>query len=341
MNKISPIIIYSDLYNIKFLGFEKFYPFDGCKYEKIWQSLKNEPVTQTYFYTLKESDLRDINSKILKVHDSEYINKLNDPDYIANILELPNFPLRSFLLNSLNSFGLLLQKPFSLQNAILEPMKWATAGTIKAAYEALNCRIAVNLSGGYHHASNDNGEGFCIYSDIAIAIEDLRKTGTLKQEDSVLIIDLDAHQGNGLERIFLKDESVHMFDMYNKDIYPQDDYALKKIKIHKVPLKFSSDGKTYLSILKKQLPIFLDKIEAHPPKIAFYNAGTDVYQHDPLGGLKLNMDEVLERDMFVFRSLTERKIPWVMVLSGGYTPDSHTMVTNSVKRIKKIAEQNS
>ncbi|MBF2005548.1 MAG: histone deacetylase [Chlorogloeopsis fritschii C42_A2020_084] len=332
MNKISPKIFYSHEYNIRFLGFEKLYPFDGCKYEKVWASLINEPQIKNFLYSLNNSDLTGIDSKILLVHDHSYINRLHDPDYIAKILELPDFPLRSYLLRGLDVIGL------SLQNAVLKPMKWAVAGTIKAAYEALNCGIAVNLSGGYHHARKNSGEGFCVYSDIAIALKEL-KISRLQSQDKVLIIDLDAHQGNGLERIFLEDESVYIFDMYNKDIYPQDEYALRNLNLHQVPLKFSTDGKTYLSRLKDELPNFLDNLGSSQPKIAFYNAGTDVYENDPLGGLKLTKKEVLQRDMYVFNTLTERKIPWVMVLSGGYTPDSHIMVTNSIKKIKDIAER--
>ena len=38
----------------------------------------------------------------------------------------------------------------------------------------------------------------------------------------VMIVDLDAHQGNGHERDFLHDSKVYIFDCYNKWIYPND-----------------------------------------------------------------------------------------------------------------------
>lgn len=329
MSIISPKIFYSDKYNISLLGFEKFYPFDGYKYEKVWESLSKDFNKKSLCF-IDELDLKDINTKIDLVHEQSYINKLReDPDYIASILEFPNIPFRSYLLQILNLFGI------SLQNAVLEPMKWAVAGTVKAAHAALDCGIAINLSGGYHHARKNGGEGFCIYSDIAIAIKDL-KISKLQSEDKILIIDLDAHQGNGLERIFLQDTSVYIFDMYNKDIYPKDEFALKKINLHKVSLKYLTDGVTYLSTLKAELPKFLDNVGNPQAKIVFYNAGTDVYKDDPLGGLNLTKKQVLERDMYVFNILTERKLPWVMVLSGGYTPTSYEMVVNSINQIKDI-----
>ena len=41
----------------------------------------------------------------------------------------------------------------------------------------------------------------------------------------VMIVDFDAHQGNGHERDFLHDNRVHIMDMYNKWIYPGDNHA--------------------------------------------------------------------------------------------------------------------
>lgn len=40
-----------------------------------------------------------------------------------------------------------------------------------------------------------------------------------------MIIDLDAHQGNGYERDLKGDEDVHIIDAYNPYIYPKDYYA--------------------------------------------------------------------------------------------------------------------
>ena len=53
-------------------------------------------------------------------------------------------------------------------------MRWACAGTILAGELALEHGLAVNMSGGYHHAKPDAGEGFCIYSDIGLLVDRLR-----------------------------------------------------------------------------------------------------------------------------------------------------------------------
>jgi histone deacetylase 11 len=53
---------------------------------------------------------------------------------------------------------------------------------------------AVNLSGGFHHATKNFGGGFCIYPDITLIVHYLRSRLNKKR---IMIVDLDAHQGNG------------------------------------------------------------------------------------------------------------------------------------------------
>jgi histone deacetylase 11 len=70
----------------------------------------------------------------------------------------------------------------------------ATEGSILAACAAEQLGWAVNLSGGFHHASASQGGGFCIYPDITMIIHYMRTRRNMKR---IMVIDLDAHQGNG------------------------------------------------------------------------------------------------------------------------------------------------
>ena len=93
------------------------------------------------------------------------------------------------------------------------------------------------------------------------------------------------------------------------------------------------DGE-YRDLLQSRLPQFLDSLsESKPIRLAIYNAGTDVVQDDPLGGLALTPNGVLERDRFVIAQLRQREIPSVMLLSGGYTRDSYQLVANSISEM--------
>ena len=74
---------------------------------------------------------------------------------------------------------------------------------------------AINLGGGFHHCSKDQGGGFCFYADISICIHHLfdHMPELVKK---VMIIDLDAHQGNGHETDFIGDDRVYILDVYNR-----------------------------------------------------------------------------------------------------------------------------
>ncbi len=88
-----------------------------------------------------------------------------------------------------------------------------------AACLALKHGWGINLSGGYHHATCSDGGGFCIYPDITFICHYLRKWHNVRR---FLVIDLDAHQGNGHERDLGDDPEVHIVDAYNNYIYPGD-----------------------------------------------------------------------------------------------------------------------
>jgi histone deacetylase 11 len=101
-----------------------------------------------------------------------------------------------------------------LRYRLLNPMLLATQGSIEAGCLALEHNWAINLSGGYHHATKSFGGGFCIYPDITLTIDHLRKHHS-DRVNKVMIIDLDAHQGNGHERDFIKDGNTFILDCYN------------------------------------------------------------------------------------------------------------------------------
>ena len=312
---IQPKLIYSPNYDLKFLGLEKLHPFDGCKYSKAWNELKKRFGSKLDRLLISPSREASIDELSL-VHDRDYLaHSLSNPRYLAQALEL--FPLASL--------------PYPLINrSILKPMRLATMGTMIAAKCALEHGLAVNLSGGYHHASQDSGEGFCLYSDIGVALRTLIEDNRVDEGDNMVIIDLDVHQGNGLERIFYNDPNVYILDMYNQDIYPQDYVAQNRIN-YDIPLPSQTEDDFYLNTLEKQMVRLIE--ETKNPKIAFYNAGTDIYWEDPLGNLNISAQGILERDRLVLNMMADANIPCVMVLSGGYTHENYKLIANSLSFI--------
>ena len=129
---------------------------------------------------------------------------LNYSTYICKCLEVPLFFLPEF----------------TMRMRVLEPMQLALKGSIDAACLALKHGWAINLAGGYHHAHCQGGGGFCIYPDITFIVHYIRKWHGIRR---VMIVDLDAHQGNGHEIDFINDDDVCIVDAYNPYIYPGDE----------------------------------------------------------------------------------------------------------------------
>ncbi|KAF7642766.1 hypothetical protein LDENG_00251020 [Lucifuga dentata] len=91
-------------------------------------------------------------------------------------------------------------------------------------------------------------------------------------------------QGNGHERDFLDDERVFIMDVYNRYIYPGDGFAKRAIK-RKVELDWGTEDSEYLQKVELHCEGALNELR---PDIIIYNAGTDILDGDPLGGLSIS-----------------------------------------------------
>ena len=310
-------IVYSPHYNISFFGIEWLHPFDSRKYGRAWRLLRRQFGTALFRHHI-DVDRPASNEELSLVHTPEYLNALRSSPVIASALEIP-------LLGLLPGWLLAWR--------VLRPMRWAVRGSVIAARAALQNGAAINLSGGYHHAKPDQGEGFCVFSDIALIVQQLRREKLLQPADTIIYVDLDAHQGNGVCHQFLSDERVLIFDMYNGDIYPRSDFQARDRINSNVPLPCDCPAHEYLEALRQRLPPFLAAQAGATPRLAIYNAGTDVFVGDQLGGLCLSGDDILNRDLFVIQQLRQHRIPFVMLLSGGYSRQSHRLVANTVARL--------
>lgn len=159
-------------------------------------------------------------------------------------------------------------------------MLYATQGSIDAGCIALEKKWAINLSGGYHHASSSSGGGFCVYADITLCIKHLLQYHADKVK-RIMIIDLDAHQGNGYEKDFLDNNDIFIVDFYNHYIYPNDVEAKRAISVD-ITIANRDDDEAYTTKLKKVIP---EALNTFKPDFVVYNAGTDCLKNDPLGSI--------------------------------------------------------
>ena len=301
-------IVYSENYTISLGGIENYHPFDTTKFRKAHDELVANGVIQPQSFIVPEPVTEE---ELLFVHTRAYLDSLADPRVAARIAEVTEI---SYLPPSL------------IKEGLYTPLRWATGGTIRAARLALTHGAACNLGGGFHHAARDAGGGFCYYADIAIAVHVLWQDHPKLR---VLIVDLDAHMGNGTAVIFDDDPRITIFDMYNADIFPLDEAAARLID-HPVRLHTGMNTETYLTMLQRELPRVLDDTA---PGLLIYNAGTDVWEHDPLGGLAVTAEGILERDLFVFQEARRRGIPFLMLTAGGYSGESGHLIASTLKSL--------
>ena len=143
---------------------------------------------------------------------------------------------------------------------------------------------------------------------------------------SALVVDTDAHQGNGIADLIRTWPWAHLLDFFEDDIFPWP----KAEEAMPVPLPPRTNGAEYLNALWEHLPNALDR---HRPDLVVYNAGSDVLWSDPLSRLMLTVDDLAERDLYVITETRARGLPLAMVLSGGYGPASWEAHARSIEGI--------
>ncbi|XP_028575842.2 histone deacetylase 11 isoform X1 [Podarcis muralis] len=308
-------IVYSPDYNITFMGLEKLHPFDAGKWGKVINFLKEAKlIADDLIVRAREATEEDL----LVGHTRSYLNRLKN-----HILE--SVEEWSFVVATITEIPPVLFLPnFLVQRKVLRPLRTQTGGTIMAGKLAIERGWAINIGGGFHHCSSDKGGGFCAYADISLALKFLfeRMEGVSK----ATIIDLDAHQGNGHERDFMDDRRVYIMDVYNRYIYPGDGFAKRAIR-RKVELDWGTEDAEYLQKVKTHVEGALNEVKSD---IIVYNAGTDILDGDPLGGLAISPQGIIDRDEIVFRAARKHRIPILMVTSGGYQKRTARIIADSL-----------
>lgn len=223
------------------------------------------------------------------------IARAHDPLYVTQ-----------FLTGSLDSAAVRrIGFPWSEQ---LVARTLASAGaTLAASASALKTGIGGSLAGGTHHAFYAEGSGFCVFNDIAIAIQSLRSCGAAKR---FAVIDLDVHQGDGTAQIFENDPEVFTLSIHGRNNFP---FRKQKSTID-VPLNDGAGDVEYLASLDG----VLSEAFSFQPDFVFYQSGVDALAEDTLGKLNLTLEGLRLRDERVFSAARACGASLVITLGGGY-----------------------
>jgi acetoin utilization deacetylase AcuC-like enzyme len=199
--------------------------------------------------------------------------------------------------------------------ALLLRSRLETGGTLLATQAALADGLAANLAGGTHHAFADHGRGYCVLNDVAIAIRHLHASRPALR---ILIVDTDAHQGDGTAALFANDPSVFTYSIHGGRNYP----ALKQRSTLDVPLPRQVSGRDYLDQLEATLAPALAEFRPH---LVFWLSGADPHEHDRFGQMLLTDTDMAARDTHVLAAIRTHGAPLVVLYGGGYNRDrEHT-----------------
>jgi acetoin utilization deacetylase AcuC-like enzyme len=259
------------------------------KFSELASFLKKEKVVKKFY----KPDPCSVDT-LKEVHSEDYILKIKNKTLEEKLVKKIGFPL---------------------VDSVVRRSLVATGGTVLASKLAINYGIACNTAGGSHHAIYDEGAGFCVFNDVAVAAKYLLNRGLANK---ILIVDLDVHQGNGNSEIFKNENNVFTFSMHTKVNYP----PIKSKSDLDIELEQNMKDDEYLDILKQNL-IFLSDFNFD---FVFYIAGVDIHLDDRLGKLKITDKGIYKRDEMVIRNFFNKRIPICGVLGGGYNKDFKKLI---------------
>jgi len=194
MNKVA--LIYSE--DFKKLDFGYGHPMKGDRYEKALEEFKRSRLLNNL--TIKEPELatRDI---VGLFHSTDYIKKVQEVSATGQ-----------------GSFGQEVPAIIGIYDIIL----LSVSASVTAANYIVGdgpFDVAINICGGWHHAFENKGRGFCIFNDIAIVANYFLKRKNIKR---IMIIDYDAHHGDGTQRAFYNSSKVYTISFHQDPatLYP-------------------------------------------------------------------------------------------------------------------------
>lgn len=230
--------------------------------------------------------------------------------------------LKDFKTACLHGPGITDYAPTYVTPASYELAFLAAGATLDCTQEVLagraqNAFAIVRPPG--HHAEPEAAMGFCLLNNIAIAARQALSQGLEK----ILIVDFDAHHGNGTQAAFLEEPRAAFFSTQQENIYPFrtgfiEDIPSARGRIVNLPLPARTGDAAFARIADE---ILTPLVERFKPEMIFVSAGFDSHWDDPLADLGLS-----SAGYYAYaRRLVELagqhcggKI--VFVLEGGYNP---------------------
>jgi len=219
----------------------------------------------------------------------------------------------------------------------LDPDTYVTSGSLNAALDAIGALIGVTesvidgrMQTGFaairppgHHATRDRSMGFCLFSNIAVAVRWAQRMAGVGR---VLIVDFDVHHGNGTQEIFYDEPGVMYMSIHQAPFYPGTGAAHERgtsdalNSTVNIPLSAGAGDQVYLHVMRE---ILRPQALRFDPELIFVSAGYDAHWQDPLGGMRVTttgFGEIVRELSDWAATCCEGRL--VAALEGGYHLDA-------------------
>lgn len=240
----------------------------------------------------------------------EEINRVHDLDYIERIIDTSGEPYRYLDPDTVTSENTCITA-FLAAGGVIEAVRAVMSDEVNNSF------AFIRPPG--HHAERNRQMGFCIFNNIAVAVEYARKQFGLRR---ILIVDWDVHHPNGTQHIFEHSDEVLVFSTHRYPFFPGSGSA-NEVGYDKgrgytvnVPLAAHSSDSDYVSVYKNLLlPLGME----FKPQLVLVSAGFDTHYDDPIGGMKLT-EKGYSYMTSIVREIAEKTCRgrFVIVLEGGY-----------------------
>lgn len=250
------------------------------------------------------------------VADDETLMTVHDPAYVRRVEQLAADPS---LADTTFGIGTDDVPAFA---GMHEASARIVAGTLAVAQRVWRgeAEHGVNFTGGMHHAMRDRASGFCVYNDIAVAIQWLLDEGV----ERVAYVDVDVHHGDGVQEIFYDDPRVLTCSVHEsgRTLFPGTGWpadtggpAAEGSAVNVALPPGVRDSPWLRAISSAIIPV----VRAFQPQVLITQHGCDTHEADPLSNMALSLDA--QRHAMVLMHRLSHEVSegrWISLGGGGY-----------------------
>lgn len=184
-----------------------------------------------------------------------------------------------------------------------------------------------------HHAESSKAMGFCLINNVAVLAKYIQLSSNKKK---VMIVDFDAHHGNGTQEIFYDDDTVLYFSTHAFPFYPFTGNVFEKGNgkgygyNYNFPVSVYASDDDLLEIYEKEFPKVFNQFQCD---FLIVSSGYDIHSHDPITYMNCSTSGIKKIKDLILKVANYQNV--IFVLEGGYNLNVlREVVRDDLNRVK-------